>query len=73
MVSTFKVSLEGNLASLSIHQQVLEVETALKAINYPCTILASEFSLEVSVYESSLDELTDKLCEAGIMAYVEEI
>jgi hypothetical protein len=72
MITTYKVCLEGCLAKLSIQQQAAELEIAMRTINYPCTILANKNSLEISIYDSSLDELTDKLCEACIPAYVEE-
>lgn len=74
---TFKVSLEGSLARLDIKQQAAELDAAMRTINYPCTVLASLDSLEVSIYdpntEDPIDELTDKLCEAGMPAYVEEL
>ena len=75
--ATYRVHLEGSLARLNIHQQAAELDAAMRTINYPCTILAETSCLEVTIYDPStedpIDELTEKLNEAGMPGYVEDL
>jgi len=77
MTERCRVILQGPEASYRPSDQAEYVKRALSGIDYPATVSMEGPSLVVVVrdpapeYEDGVEELTEKLNEAGVLAYVE--
>lgn len=75
MLETYHVTLEGKEGQMPGKVQAVFLRECFKDIDYPADVVPAKEGLKVTIHDPECDgmeELTEKLIEAGVVAYVEE-